>query len=375
TITADGTETCEWYGGYTEDDYSVCTPYGAGEFEQARNVSQLAGTRVTVLDPRYSPSGGMLKKDYTSLLCPGDDGTGNTVWTNCGYTEAPYPEDVRDPSGFFATFETGDNTVVTVETATVPLDMYYSRASNFGDDWDEQDICAIDPEESWYPNASVVCDVDEVQMRWDWLENGDDLATEASVYGNPNGDRFYAVWNQELPISEDLHANMDSEFRRIFYNLFTDVAPTVTSLFASTDRLSVVEDDTLLLTGTGRDRDRLGDPNILKLMWFDDKGAILCKLDDAAELEECLDKDPQDGLCDNGCIDDNENLICDDKEVDAYECEKETEVKASDMEPGMYKIKLKVMDNEGRWSPVVELSTSIWVAYQFYDTYLPLVTR
>ena len=43
--------------------------YGAGEFEQARNVSQLAGTRITVLDPRYSPSGGMLKKDYTNLLC------------------------------------------------------------------------------------------------------------------------------------------------------------------------------------------------------------------------------------------------------------------------------------------------------------------
>ena len=58
-----------WYGGYTEDDYSVCTAYGAGEFEQARNVSQLTGTRVTVLDPRYSPTGGMLKRDYTNLLC------------------------------------------------------------------------------------------------------------------------------------------------------------------------------------------------------------------------------------------------------------------------------------------------------------------
>ncbi len=31
-VTADGTTTCEWYGGYTEDDYSVCTDYAAGEF-------------------------------------------------------------------------------------------------------------------------------------------------------------------------------------------------------------------------------------------------------------------------------------------------------------------------------------------------------
>ena len=110
-------------------------------------------------------------------------------------------------------------------------------------------------------------------------------------------------------------------------------------------------------------------------MWFDDLGAILCKLDEAAELEPCKDKDPEDGVCDNGCVDDNGNMICDDNEVDVYECEKETEVKASDMEPGMRTVKFKVRDTEGRWSPVVELSTDIWVAYQFYDTYLPLVTR
>ena len=31
------------------------------DFEQARNVSQLTGTRVTILDPRYTPSGGPKK--------------------------------------------------------------------------------------------------------------------------------------------------------------------------------------------------------------------------------------------------------------------------------------------------------------------------
>ena len=65
TIDADGTTTCEWYGGYTEEDYSVCTFYGAGEFEQAAEhhvVEAVAGLHhagvkrevplVDVLTPR-----------------------------------------------------------------------------------------------------------------------------------------------------------------------------------------------------------------------------------------------------------------------------------------------------------------------------------
>jgi hypothetical protein len=379
-VTADGTETCEWYGGYTEDDYSVCTTYGPGEFEPARNVSQLAGTRVTVLDPRYSPSGGMLKKDYTNLLCYDEaaaDGAGD--WVNCAYTEAPYLEDIRDPSAFFATFETGDNTVVTVDTATVPLDMYYSRASNFGDDWDEQDICTFeDPLDSWYPSANVVCDEGDIELRWDWLENGPDLATEASVYGNPNGDRFYAEWNQELEIGVDdagegIYTNMDSQFRRIFYNLYTEVAPAAAIAYVSDFTLSIADDDVLILRGWARDWDRQGEgPDILNQMWFDDTGAVLCKLDEAASFEECTDKDPKDGVCDK-CVDDNENMICDDEEVDVYECEKETEVKAADMEPGKHRIRYKALDNDGKWSHVVE--TEVLVAYQFYSTYMPLITR
>jgi hypothetical protein len=354
TITADGTTTYEWYGGYGEDDYSVPTTYAAGEFEQARNVSQLAGTRVTVLDPRYSPAGGMLKRDYSSLVCPGDDGAGNTVWTNCGYTEAPYPEDVRDPSAFFATFETGDNTVVSVETGASPLDMYYSRASNFGDDWDEQDICATDPEESWYPSASIVCEEGETEYRWDWLEIGDEWALEASVYGNSNGDRFYAVWNQELPIGVDDHGetistNMDSEFRRIFYNLYTDIAPSAAILYQSATILSIEDGDVLVLKGTGRDHDRLGEgSDIIKWTWFDDTGAILCKIDDY-----------------------------DDDGEPVYECEKEIEVKAGNMEHGWRKIHFRAQDNEGQWSGETDASTvSVYVSPDGYlRIYMPAIVR
>ena len=30
---------------------------------------RLTGSKITVLDPRYSPTGGMLKLDYSNLLC------------------------------------------------------------------------------------------------------------------------------------------------------------------------------------------------------------------------------------------------------------------------------------------------------------------
>ena len=101
------------------------------------------------------------------------------------YTEAPYDQEIRDPSAYFVTYETGDNTVVTVDTATVPMDMYYSKAINFGDDYGMVESETSDA---------------ETDLRWDWLEHGPELAEEASVYGSVSGDRFYAVWNQELEI-------------------------------------------------------------------------------------------------------------------------------------------------------------------------------
>ena len=368
-VTADGTTTYEWYGGYGEDDYSVEYTYGAGEFEQARNVSQLAGTRVTVLDPRYSPAGGMLKRDYTSLVCPVSL-EGASVWENCGLTEATYPEDVRDPSAFFATFETGDNTVVTEDTATVPLDMYYSRASNFGDDWDEQDICTTDPEDSWYPSANVVCDEGEVELRWDWLENGDDLATEASVFGNSNGDRFYTVWNQELPTGEvDDHGeiistNMDSEFRRIFFNLFADAAASASIDYVSATILNQELGDVLKIRGSGRDHDHINDDGeaISAYAWFDeDRGTKFCEID-------CKDKD-DDGICD--LLEEDPDT---DKDVYKVKCTQTLELASRDMGRGRTKISFAVQDNEGNWS--VPDETVVWVTLDGYiRTFIPAIVR
>ena len=45
TVVADGTTTCEDYGGYSQDDYEECTSYGPGDFEQAATSPALPAPR------------------------------------------------------------------------------------------------------------------------------------------------------------------------------------------------------------------------------------------------------------------------------------------------------------------------------------------
>jgi len=57
TYSGDGTTVCEFQGETgTTTEYPVCYTYGAGEFEQSRDLSLLTGSTVTVLDPRYAPT-------------------------------------------------------------------------------------------------------------------------------------------------------------------------------------------------------------------------------------------------------------------------------------------------------------------------------
>ena len=99
----------------------------AGEFEQGRNVSLLTGNKVTILDPRDSRTGGM--KLYPTIRT--DWMTTNWISSN----DLPMPMIwQRDPSKYFMIYETGDNTTVAEGEAT-PLDLYYSRATVYGDFW------------------------------------------------------------------------------------------------------------------------------------------------------------------------------------------------------------------------------------------------
>lgn len=227
--------------------------YTAGAFEQARNVSLLTGNKITILDPRYTPSGGL--KLYPTI---------RTDWLTANgisFEGLPYDDDLaRDPSKYFVVYETGDNTTVAVGEAT-PLDLYYSRGTIYGD---------------FYETMDYVTDQDDLVLdRWPWLENkSDDLSGEAGVVANPGGTFMYAVWNQwQEEIGDDGHElvfNSDIIFRRLLY-LPDDAeasAPVVSFLDTGELMYSVEDDDTVTMIVTARDMDHLGDGDeIVEYEW------------------------------------------------------------------------------------------------------------
>lgn len=195
-LVANGTTTCEWYGPNNAQE-EVCTTYNAGDFEQARNVSQLVGTSETVLDPRYSQTRASITQEDGSFL---------------------YSDDERDPSKFFVVFETGDNTTV-LEGEAEPLDLYYSRAANWGDYYDLVDTNEDD-------SVEPTDEDQEVGEYFDWLEGSSKyLSGEASVTANPAGTFFYAVWNQEEVKKNGTVVGSDAWFRRVMYLDESTVTP------------------------------------------------------------------------------------------------------------------------------------------------------
>jgi hypothetical protein len=186
--------TCETFrstetggGGIVEPH--VCNAYDAGAAEQARNVTQLKSMATTTLDPRYATTGSPRGESITSDLF--------------GYG-IPYPdtEDLRDPSRYFIVYETGDNTTTAVGEPE-PLDLFYSRAVQFGDNyqvWAEEDDLGV-----CYPSdPHEVADVPEELLgsgfcnEFDQVDQGRKSieGSEASLEANPGGEFLYAVWAQ-----------------------------------------------------------------------------------------------------------------------------------------------------------------------------------
>ena len=229
--------------------------YAAGEFEQARNVSLLTGNKVTILDPRYSPTGGL--KLYPTI---------KTDWltdNGISFESLPYDDDLeRDRSKYFMIYETGDNTTVDVGEA-IPLDLYYSRATVYGDVYETMDY--------------VTTTDDELLDRWPWLENkSDDLSGEAGMVANPGGTFMYAVWNQWkeeiLPDGHELIFDSDIWFRRLMYlpdDTTLELAPTATILYVSHTAVSQSAGDILTLAGTAKDYDTVGE-GIVAYKWTSD---------------------------------------------------------------------------------------------------------
>lgn len=176
----------------------VVTFYEAGEFEPARNLSHFVNNQETVIEPRLV-------------------GGPSTIYTDDPSTEAIekasdkaffYAEDKRNINTFWITFGTSSNPGDGGSMPKLPLDLYYSYTTDFGDTfYDITKTVSLESDGNYAGEEKVV---------WDWLakDTGTKEAEqmEAQIRMSPNGKTFYAVWNEK---SED---SSDVMFRRIMLN-------------------------------------------------------------------------------------------------------------------------------------------------------------
>ncbi len=222
----DGTVTCESYRptetipGEREEP-TACYEFAAGANEHARNVTQHRAMRLTTLDPRMAKAGGPrgvsivegctdgLFAVVPEEMAAGEDGT---IFT-CDDLSADYDSDLRDPSRYFMVFEIGDNSTVE-EGEAEPLDLFYSRAESFGDDyvvWTETDTEFANPDECYpsdpHEDEFVIGTVVEGSGFCNEFDNmntgGDTHSSEANLVANPDSSKLYGVWTQWVFADDD----------------------------------------------------------------------------------------------------------------------------------------------------------------------------
>ncbi len=237
TYSGDGTVTCESYreaetGDGEPDEPKACFEFTAGAAEHARNVTQHKSMKTTTLDPRFAISGSPRGVGIDPDTCTDglflDPKVIDGIFT-CDDTSVVQDTDLRNPSRFFMVYETGDNSTVEVGEAE-PQDLYYSRAENFGDDyvvWTETDTANANPLEC-YPSDPHDVDVPGAIIgsgfcnEFDRLNTaGDTHSSEASLAGNSDGSKMYAVWAQWIFADDDDYESeiVDSEAkaRRVWW--------------------------------------------------------------------------------------------------------------------------------------------------------------
>jgi hypothetical protein len=253
----DGTVTCQTFRSTDTQaqgeaaEPHVCYDYAAGVNEQARNVTQHQRMRITTLDPRFAITGSPRGVSITANCLDGL-GVDTTGWScTDGLTETS--SDLRNPSRYFMVYEVGDNNTV-VDGEAEPLDLFYSRGENFGDDyvvWTETDTgYDADLKSVCYPtiahdDAKVIGTVIEGSGFCNEFDRmnaaGDTHSSEASLAANSDGSKLYGVWAQWVyAVKDDYESEIiesEAMARRLWWiDNYRSADPTLTWTLPGTNQ-------------------------------------------------------------------------------------------------------------------------------------------
>jgi hypothetical protein len=195
-----------------------CNYYAAGMQEPSRNVSLIRSLVApgsypsrTVLDPRYTPAGGLFKHASTAFKLVGTNIVPQAP-SSFTYNGKPVGGDLRDPSIFFASYDDGDNKTVAGGAEAEPMDMFYGQAYNWGDEYTGINTKVCDEDGV----TGCVWPVILQQLNWTGTH-----ASESSITSNPDGTFLYSIWNQwEYTDPADYESdeiNEDAYFRRVLF--------------------------------------------------------------------------------------------------------------------------------------------------------------
>jgi hypothetical protein len=183
-----------------KDTYEETVCYSEGEFEPARNMSQLKNNKVSVIEPRLVGTQGGNKPDASGVCSTGEpeDCENKDVFYLSWGTEANIPRAHGDS-------DDGDDEI---EYEIIDGDLFYTFSQDRGQTYYRQ-LWEVNPD-SEGPNAG------ETVERWAYLAKGDPNQTEAQLRVSPDGTKFYAVWNEDGLEGSDCQFSriMNSAFRR-----------------------------------------------------------------------------------------------------------------------------------------------------------------
>lgn len=181
-----------------KETYEEVVCYQPGDFEPARNMSQLKNSKFSVIEPRLVGTQGGNKPDASGACFAG------------------FPEDCENKNVFYVSWGTetnvpkahGDSDEEEIEYEVIEGDLFYTFTQDRGQTYFRQ-LWEVNPG-SEGPNAG------DIVERWAYLAKGEPNQVEAQLRVNPDGTKFYAVWNESDAEGSDCQFSriMSSAFKR-----------------------------------------------------------------------------------------------------------------------------------------------------------------